>query len=316
MEILKVGTTFSGIGSPEQALKNLKIPHVVKWACDIDKNCKETYFNNHTCEKWYDDISKIDLDNLEHVDLYVFGFPCQDLSTAGNQNLIKGRSMLVTYSLDIIDKLLPKYILFENVKGLLNKKFSDFYQMILMRIIKNYKFQLLKLNSKDFGIPHNRERVFGIGIRKDIDEDITFKFEHKKSHFKYFLEDEVNCKYFVSDSRRDNIINTALNKQVDFSLKEDFGEVKQANKNGLFGDKKIRYSGNIFCQNLIDRHGFIYPDMKIIRLFTPRECARLQGFPDTFIIPDKDRIAFKQFGNTITVNVLEQIFKNLFNQLN
>lgn len=307
--MIKIGTTFSGIGAPEQALKNLKIPHVVKWACDIDKYAKQTYLANHTCEKWYDDITKIDIDSLEYVDLYVFGFPCQDLSVAGKQDLNNGRSLLVNYSLDIIDKLLPKYILFENVKGLLNKKFSNFYSTIERRIAKNYNFCLLKLNSKNFGIAHHRERVFGVGIRKDLDTNIQFHFENKSAHFKDILESNVPTKYFVTSERSDNIIRIALTKQTNFVLLEDFGEVKQANKNGLFGDKKIRYSGNIFCQNLIDRHGFIFPDKKTIRMFTPRECARLQGFPDSFIINSKDYIAYKQFGNTITVTVLEGIFK-------
>lgn len=307
--MIKIGTTFSGIGAPEQALKNLKIPHVVKWACDIDKYAKQTYLANHTCEKWYDDVTKININELEYVDLYVFGFPCQDLSVAGKQDLSNGRSILVNYSLDIIDKLLPKYIVFENVKGLLNKKFSDFYSMIEQRIEKNYDFHLLKLNSKNFGIPHHRERIFGVGIRNNLNINIQFHFENKSAHFKDFLENDVAAKYFVSDLRRDNIINIALNKQINFSLLKDFGEVKQVNKNGLFGDKKIRYSGNIFCQNLIDRHGFIFPDKKTIRMFTPRECARLQGFPDDFIIHNNDNIAYRQFGNTITVNVLEEIFK-------
>jgi len=307
--MLKIGTTFSGIGAPEQALKNLKIPHDVEWACDIDKHAKQTYFANHGCGQWYDDITKINVEELKYVDLYVFGFPCQDLSVAGKQNLDKGRSLLVNYSLDIIDKLSPKYILFENVKGLLNKKFSNFYDAIKQRIEEKYDFHLLKLNSKDFGIPHHRERVYGVGFRKDLNNNIQFYFENIHSHFKYLLEDGVDQKYFVSDSRKDDIINIALNKQTNFSLLEDYGEVKQANKNGLFGDKKIRYSGNVFCQNLIDRHGVIFPDKKTIRVFTPRECARLQGFPDSFIIPDNDNIAYKQFGNTITVKVLEEIFK-------
>ncbi len=85
--MLKVGTTFSGIGSPEQALKNLEIPHVVKWACDIDRYAKETYFANHSCEKWYDDITTININELEYVDLYVFGSPCQDVSFAGKRDL-------------------------------------------------------------------------------------------------------------------------------------------------------------------------------------------------------------------------------------
>ena len=74
--ILKVGTAFSGIGAPEQALKNLGIPHVVKWACEVDKFAKLTWNANHTCERWHDDITTLKPADLPPVDLFVFGFPC------------------------------------------------------------------------------------------------------------------------------------------------------------------------------------------------------------------------------------------------
>ena len=312
MKTLRVGTTFSGIGSPEQALKNLNIPHVVKWACDIDKFAKETYMKNHTCEVWYDDITKIDINKLEPVDLYIFGFPCQDVSSIGNQDLSKGRSLLVNYSLDIIDKILPDYIMFENVKGLLHNKFSTFYSQIKERIEKNYNFHSYILNSKNFGVAHNRERVFGIGIRKDLNKNPNnFCFIEKQSHFKDILEQSPESKYFVSEQIAEEMVNVCHREQENFKIEKSFGEVKQANKKTKFGRKKIRYEGTIFCQNLIDIHGFIYPDGKTIRKFTPRECARLQGFPDSFFIHPKDRHTYRQMGNTITVNVLEQIFKNL-----
>jgi len=167
-EVLRVGTTFSGIGTPEQALKNLNIAHVNRWACDIDRHAKETFIANHECETWYDDITKIDPTELADVDLYVFGFPCQDVSTAGNQNLKKGRTALVEYSLDIIDEKLPKYILFENVRGLLNKKFKDFYDGIIQRLSVNYNLDVAVLNSKYFGSPQNRERVFCLGTHEGL----------------------------------------------------------------------------------------------------------------------------------------------------
>jgi DNA (cytosine-5)-methyltransferase 1 len=310
--MIKVGTTFSGIGAPEQALKNLNIPHIVKWACDIDKYAKQTYLANHTCERFYDDITKIDLNELEYVDLYVFGFPCQDLTSSGKQDLSKGRSMLVTYSLNIIDRLLPKYILFENVKMLLSKKFEGFYSLIKDSIEKNYNFQLLKLNSKDFGVAQHRPRVFGVGIRKDLPNKtiIPQQIDTKGLHFSSILESEPDKKYFLSEERVKRIIDVCHLKQKRFQLQNIIGEVKQANKCSFYPDKKIRYTGISFCQMCFDFHGIIYPD-STIRMFTPRECARMQGFPDDFIIYPKDTIAYKQFGNTITVNVLERIFTNL-----
>ncbi|MDP2692402.1 MAG: DNA cytosine methyltransferase, partial [bacterium] len=136
--ILKVGTVFSGIGAPEQALKELNINHSVKWACDIDKFAKQTYLANHSCEKWYDNVTKINISELSPVDLFCYGFPCLDISCAGKQDLTKGRSILVNYCLDITDKLQPKYFVFENVKALLSNKFKDFFNFIISRLSVNY----------------------------------------------------------------------------------------------------------------------------------------------------------------------------------
>jgi len=309
--MLLVGTVFSGIGAPEQALKNINIPHIVKWACDIDKKCKESYFLNHNCGQWLDDITKIDLDNLPYVDLFVFGFPCQDVSIAGKQNLEGGRTELVKYSLNIIDKILPKYILFENVKGLLSNKFTPFFEYIKDRIEKNYNFRLLELNSKDFCVGQNRERIFGIGVRKDLNINPDFFFFKKNINFAELLEDNVDNKYFLPEEKVSKILDLCKNKQKNFRLENKFGELKQANKNGFFGDKKIRYSGTMWCQNCIDIHGIIYPDGKTMRRLTPRECARMHGFPDNFILNSKDSIAYRQLGNTITVPILEYIFSIL-----
>jgi DNA (cytosine-5)-methyltransferase 1 len=116
--MIKIGTTFSGIGAPEQTLKNLKIPHVTKWACDIDKYAKQTYLANHSCEKWYDDITKINVDELEYVDLYVFGFPCQAYSSQGLRGGLEDhRGKLIYYSLQILQEKQPKYFIAENVRG-------------------------------------------------------------------------------------------------------------------------------------------------------------------------------------------------------
>ena len=318
MNKLLVGTTFSGIGAPETALKELNISHTVKWACDINKHSKKTYDANHSCEKWYDDITKIDLNNLEYVDLYVFGFPCQAFSYAGKQKGVDDeRGLLANYSLEIIKKIKPKFILFENVKGLLSKKFSDFFLHITKSIKENYNFDYVVLDSQNFGVPQHRERVFGIGIRNDLSNNlnqITHSLTHSQvNHVRIsdILEVSVDQKYFINTERSEKIINTAFREQKNFQLQDKIGEVNSAGKTHLFGSHKIRYKGISFCLNLVDIHGVIYSDNKTIRKFTPREYARLQGFPDSFNIPVKDYLAYQQFGNTISVPVLKSIFSEL-----
>lgn len=313
MSILKVGTTFSGIGAPEQALKNLKISHIVKWACDIDRYCKQTYFANHFCEKWHDDITKINLDELEYVDLYIFGFPCQDISFMGKQNLEKGRSILVNYSLDIIDKILPKYILFENVCALKHKKFELFFNEIQRRLSERYNFSYAQFNSIDFGVPQNRRRLFGLGIRKEIGFPNLNLQKRENPLLISILEQNVAEKYYLSNEKTNKIIEIAQEMIPNFIFQDRIGVVNgvnKFNKTSLFSNIKIQYKNYCSCLNLVDLFGIIYPNLKIRKL-TPREYSRLQGFPDSFIIHSNDNIAYKQFGNSITVNILEEIFKNL-----
>lgn len=309
--MLSVGTTFSGIGAPEQALKNLGVEHEVKWACDIDKAAKETYFANHKCSKWYDDITKIDLNTLEYVDLYVFGFPCQSLSIVGKQNILDGRSALVSYSLDIIDRLLPKYILFENVFALKQPKFSGFFSEIQNRIKVHYNFEWKQFNSLDFGVPQSRRRIFGLGIRKDIKvPNLNLPTSHPPI-LTSVLEPSIDNSYFLSEDKRLKIIEIAKEMVSNFKIENKIGlvnGVNKFNKTSIFASIKIQYKDFCSCLNLIDLFGIIYPDERIRRL-TPREYARLQGFPDSFKIPPKDSVAYRQFGNTIAVPILEEIFR-------
>lgn len=296
-ELLKVDTTFSGIGAPEQALKNLGIAHVVKWACDIDKHAKQTYFANHTCEKWYDDITTIDIDTLEYVDLYIFGFPCQDVSFAGKRNLERGRTALVEHSLNIIDKISPKYIIFENVKGLLSKKFEQFFHSILNRLNINYNLSYKVLNSKNYGIPHNRERIFCIGIRRDINQKFIFPPSIKTETLHNFLEKDISEKYTLSDQRYEREKERLSRNQL---------------KGNGFGYRIIK--DYIYClRTTYGRLGdqFIEQFNQNPRFLTPRECARLQGYPDSFILPASDEQSYRQMGNTITVNVIQLILQNL-----
>lgn len=300
MMILKVGTTFSGIGAPEQALKNLGIKHEVKWACDNNKYAKEAYYLNHTCSKWYDNIITIVPEDLEDVDLYIFGFPCQDVSVFGNQDLSKGKTALVEYSLNIIDKKLPKYILFENVRGLLQEKFKDFYESIIKRLEVNYNMDIAVLNSKHWGVPQNRERVYGLGTLKGHKQAmLPIEDKTNTTNLQSILEKSVDDKYTLTDHKW-NMLQNHRQKQFEKAGPSCFGYRFVTDK--------------AYC--LTTSYGsvpfqLIEQPNKNPRMYTERECARLHGFPDTFLLHDTH--AYKQLGNTITVPVLQAIFKNVFN---
>lgn len=136
--------------------------------CEIDKFAKQVYEKRFPGSKDLWDITKLDINNLEDFDLLTWWFPCQDVSVAWKQSLNWWRTVLVEYLLQILEKKQPKYFVFENVKGLMSKKFDTFRESIFDRIRDAwYLLAYDLLNTKDFGLPQNRCRIFIIWKRKD-----------------------------------------------------------------------------------------------------------------------------------------------------
>lgn len=221
----KVLSLFSGIGAFEKALSRLNIPFEIVGFSEIDKYAIEAYcvIHNVNPDKNLGDISKIDEKNLPDFDLLTYGFPCQDVSIAGKQrglideNGNTTRSGLLFDALRIIKHKKPKYAIAENVKGLVTKKFKKDFDWLLEELESyGYNNYWKVLNAKDYGIPQNRERVFIISIRKDID-DGKFRFPEPFDNglrLKDFLEHEVNEKYYVSQEKAKQLINELKNKEI------------------------------------------------------------------------------------------------------
>lgn len=209
--MIKVLSLFSGIGAFEKALKNLNIDFELVAYCDFDKYASKSYSAIHGVDegKNLGDITKIDEKALpKDIDLITYGFPCQDISLAGKQ---KGfvdedgnttRSGLFFDALRIIEETQPKIAIAENVKNLTGKKFAKEFEIVLNSLEKaGYNNYWQVLNAKDYGVPQNRERVFIVSIRKDIDNN---KFEFPKpfeltKRLKDVLEDDVDEKFYLSD---------------------------------------------------------------------------------------------------------------------
>ena len=168
---LKVLELFAGIGACSKALERLGIEHEIVDAVEIDKYAVKSFNAIHNTNFEPQDICEWNKD-IE-VDLICGGFPCQDISLAGQQKgIVKGetRSGLMYEMMRIIQKLKPRYVIAENVKNLLSDKFIPQLEEYLCFLNDNgYKVTMDCLNSKDYGIPQNRERIFIIGVR---DEDI------------------------------------------------------------------------------------------------------------------------------------------------
>ena len=213
MEKLKVLSLFSGIGAFEKALEREKIPHEVVAYCEIDKFASKSYSTIHNIPESLNlgDISKVDTSAIPECDLVTYGFPCQDISVAGLQKGIKAnetRSGLLYEALRIIEAKKPKYAIAENVKNLVGKRFKgDFEQLLALLDDMGYNSYWQVLNAKDYGIPQNRERVFVISIRKDIDTK-TFSFPEKQKLtlcLRDMLEETVDSKYFLT-GKYDSIV--------------------------------------------------------------------------------------------------------------
>lgn len=223
--MLNVLSLFSGIGAFEKALTNLGIEHNVVAYCEIDKYASKAYSLIHDIPESLNlqDVTKVDdFDILDDVDLITYGFPCQDISNAGKQRGFtdeegnRTRSGLFFEALRIIEAYKPKFAIAENVKALTSKKFTEEFKIVLESLEEaGYNNYWQVLNAKNYGIPQNRERVFIISIRKDIDKG--FKFPEPiplELKLKDILEDNVDDKYYLSEKTLDYFIkNTQIQKE-------------------------------------------------------------------------------------------------------
>ena len=206
---MKILSLFSGIGAFEKALDNLQIPYELAGFSEIDKYAAKSYCAIHGVDESMNlgDITKIDEKALpKDIDLITYGFPCQDISLAGKQKGLfnddgtQTRSGLFFEALRIIEATKPKIAIAENVKNLTGKKFKEQFALVLESLDEaGYNNYWKVLNAKDYGIPQNRERVFIISIRKDIDKGYEFPESFPlELRLRDMLDDEVDEKFYLS----------------------------------------------------------------------------------------------------------------------
>jgi len=306
---------FAGIGGFRIALQNLggKCVFTSEW----DESAKKTYQINFG-EKPFGDITKEDTKKYipDNFDVLCAGFPCQAFSIAGKRGGFEDTRGTLFYDVaEIIKRKKPKVFFLENVKGLRNHDKGKTLQIIL-NVLRNdlgyYVPDPEIINAKDFGVPQNRERIYIVGFKKEL--NIT-KFTYpepltKKRAFEDIKEDDVvSAKYYLST-------------QYLKTLKEH--KTRHENKGNGFGYEIIPDNGisNAIVvggmgreRNLVIDHRIddFTPVTKIkgevnregIRKMTPREWARLQGFPEKFQIKVADASAYKQFGNSVAIPAIQ-----------
>lgn len=223
MRILEL---FAGIGACSKALERLGIDVEIVDAVENDKYAMASFNAIHETDFEVQDIK--DWDKNIEVDLITHGSPCQDFSIAGKQaggDLGSGtRSSLMYETIRIVGKIRPKYVLWENVKNILSKKHKhNFDSYIETMNILGYNSYYKVLNAKDYGVPQNRERVYTVSIRKDIDMGYEFPEPMElKLKLKDMLEDKVEEKYYLSDKAIQG-----LKRQEELKHKPNFIENKK-----------------------------------------------------------------------------------------
>lgn len=321
--MLRVLELFAGIGACSKALTNLGIEHEIVDAVEIDKYAIKSFNAVHGTNFEAQDITKWDKD-IE-CDLIMHGSPCQDFSAAGLQaggdEGSGTRSSLMYETLRIVEKLKPKYVIWENVKNLLSKKHIHNFDNYLSRMEQlGYRSHYKLLNAQDFGVPQHRERVFTVSIRNDIQKDFSFPEKIKLTTFlEDVLEDAPGEKYYSMTELQRKVFDEAFKKKL--IEPNDAIEFTYSNSrlneiaNGYI--KKQNTQNNKVMSTLKtnpDQIGVVV-GVNRARKLTPRECWRLMGFSDK----DFDKASkvcspvqlYKQAGNSIVVNVLYNIFKEL-----
>ena len=240
--MLRVFEAFAGYGSQSIALRNLGIEHEVVAISEIDKYAIKAYEAIHGPTLNLGDISKIDVNDIPEHDLFTYSFPCQDLSVAGKQKgLGEGtRSGLLYECEKVIEHCRPKYLLLENVKNLVGKKFkADFDKWLEYLEGLGYTNYWKVLNAKNYGVPQNRERVFVVSI---LGEHEPFEWPTPiplDKCIKDMLEEQVDEKYYLSDDIQKRFKITNQTPNIIGTTKPDFRTIGQRdlvyNEEGIMG---------------------------------------------------------------------------------
>jgi DNA (cytosine-5)-methyltransferase 1 len=311
---MKILELFSGYGTASFALKELGIDYELVGYSDVYKYANQCFKQNHCPNDTEDklrlgDVKLIDPNKLEDFDLLTGGFPCQAFSVAGKGlGELDPRGTLFYEIIRIAEVKKPRYMLLENVKGLTSKKFKTTFDKILSELDRiGYKVHWKVLNTKDYGIPQNRERVWFVCFREQSDYD-KFKFPDKEE-LKIFIKD-------ILEENRNEI--SIKNKKLKLILDSPTGkedpcfELTGDTPSGLSRQKDRIYSKISPCLNCTIEEVLVNINGKIIKL-NGKEHFRLQGFlKDNINISGlNERVIKKLAGNGQSLNVVTKIFKEM-----
>lgn len=306
---LKVASLFAGIGGIDLAFEEAGFK--LSWANEIDKDACTTMSNNFKHNIINSDIKA--LDKVQKADVVVGGFPCQSFSIAGyRKGLDDERGAIFFDMVRIIDNIKPKAIMLENVKNLLTHNEGQSIQIIIKELEKiGYSVKYKILNTCDYSyLPQNRERLYIVGFRdhKLLDD---FKYPEKVKKqlpIRDFLDNDVDDVYYYNKTK----IYPELKSKI--TSKDTCYQWRR---------RYVRENKSNLCPTLTANMGTgghnvpLILDDKGIRKLTPRECFRLQGFSNNFVLPKNMARSklYKQAGNSVSVPVVSKIASSMYNAL-
>lgn len=344
---IKMLDAFAGIGGfhlgVQQACDELNIDFECVGAIEFDNQAQKTYISNFPNVSLFNDITKIKLEELPNHNILCGGFPCPSFSRNNTSRFQKLQSVTQCDTDDerlfLYKKLLkillihqPQYFIFENVAQLAKMEINkqNVANIIVNSLNKlNYNTYVKILDAADFGVPQQRKRIYFVGILNNNNNKNTFNFpigQTRTTSVRDILvsPSNVNSKYYIKNAWKNRKMKNG-ELRIDYlyqHAKNKFRKGKISPISTIGGETpsgSSRQHDRVYSIDGISRTlaTFGHPAFNTEpewRMLTPREFARLQGFPDNFNIHDNDNVAMKQFGNAVCVNVVKEIVKNLIGE--
>jgi DNA (cytosine-5)-methyltransferase 1 len=300
---------FAGTGCGGMALDNVGFQNV--GYSEIDNNALTNYNENFPNRINYGDVTKINEKELSNFDILIGGSPCTDISIMkkDGEGLNGINSKLFHDYIRILNYKKPKWFIFENVRKLLTSNDGDDFEIVKKSFKTNYNIKYQILNTADYGVPQTRRRIYIVGQRKDLG-DFNYVFPNiipLNLIAQDLLVPKVDDKYYLTDKMSKTVLSRGTggwdaNPETDLKIARPLCAT-------LY--KMHRASQDNYY------HTYYKPiDKTNLRRLTPRECARLQGFPDTYKIVVSDTQAYKLFGNAMSYNVVSKVIQSLVDVIN
>ena len=302
---MRLGSLFSGLGTAEIATKAVFADTKCVFACEIDKYARASFEANASCKEFYKDVRDLDGSKYkDKIDILIGGSPCQDFSIAGLRAGIAGdKGQLLYEYLRVLKETNPKYFIFENVKGILSASKGKAFNTLLEYVKElGYFLTYQILNTKDYGIPQNRERLYLVGSKEDL--GISFKKPIKLTKsIKDFLDTDSN-KYL---NKPYELLPKPIGSSIIQVAKTDCSRENMGRVYSIDGASPCLLAtagtgGNNQVKVLIQDK---------IKILSPREYLRLQGFDDSYKIVVSNSQMYKQAGNAMSLNVLTMVLESI-----